>query len=57
MTTENSLRAPDSRGLEWVRDLWGSEPRWTVDLDENATKQTVLSTLSLPDDCTIEFLA
>ncbi|KAK9235074.1 phosphotransferase enzyme family-domain-containing protein [Lipomyces kononenkoae] len=44
-------------GLEWVHDLWGSEPRWTVDLDEEAIKQTVQSALELPGACTIEFLA
>ncbi|KAK9319193.1 phosphotransferase enzyme family-domain-containing protein [Lipomyces orientalis] len=57
MATVRNTQSSDFSGLEWVRDLWGSEPRWTVDLDEEAIKQTVQSTLELPGACTIEFLA
>jgi hypothetical protein len=48
-------------GLEWVRDrFWNSEPRWTVEPDEEAIKQTVESSLSLFSTtvpCGIESLA
>jgi len=48
---------PDFSGLEWVRDLWGTEPRWTAELDEEAIKQTAQCRLKLPGECTIKFLA
>ncbi|KAH6844627.1 hypothetical protein B0I37DRAFT_311689 [Chaetomium sp. MPI-CAGE-AT-0009] len=49
----------DFDGLEWVRDrLWGSEPRWTVDPDQDAIRQTTASSLNLTTTpCDIEFLA
>ncbi|KAK9481866.1 phosphotransferase enzyme family-domain-containing protein [Lipomyces starkeyi] len=57
MATVGNTQSSAFSGLEWVRDLWGTEPRWTVDLDEEAIKQTVQSILELPGACTIEFLA
>jgi hypothetical protein len=49
----------DFDGLEWLRDvLWGSEPRWTVEPDEDAIRQTVASSLALATaPCDIKFLA
>ena len=50
---------PNFDGLEWVRNgIWGSEPRWTVDPDEDAIRQTAASSLDLTTaHCDIEFLA
>jgi aminoglycoside phosphotransferase (APT) family kinase protein len=55
----DKLGGSDFDGLEWVRDgIWGSEPRWTVELDENAIKHTAASSLNLTaTPCNIEFLA
>jgi aminoglycoside phosphotransferase (APT) family kinase protein len=49
----------DFDGLEWVQNgIWGSEPRWTVEPDKDAIRQTVASSLSLATTrCDIEFLA
>lgn len=49
----------DLYGLEWVRDgIWGSEPRWTIEPDEDAIKQAVASSLNQTNaPCDIEFLA
>lgn len=57
MASVRTMQPSDFNGLEWVRNLWGSEPRWAVDLDEEAIKQTVQSALELPGPCDIEFLA
>ncbi|KAK7419781.1 hypothetical protein QQX98_003153 [Neonectria punicea] len=43
-------------GLKWVSNLWGSEPRWTVQPDEATIKRTIQSTLQLSDSCEISFL-
>lgn len=55
----DKLGGSDFDGLGWVRDgIWGSEPRWTVELDENAIKDTASSSLNLTTTpCNIEFLA
>ncbi len=53
----NSQSSVDLSGLKWVRDLWGSEPRWSVHLDREAIKQTVQSTIPLPGLWTDKFLA
>ena len=50
----------DFDGLQWMRDgIWGSEPRWTVEPDRDAIRQTVASSLNLTAaaPCTIDFLA
>jgi aminoglycoside phosphotransferase (APT) family kinase protein len=49
----------DFYGLEWVqRGIWGTEPRWTIEPDEDAIKQTVASSLNQTNaSCDIEFLA
>ena len=57
MATALAVSCADFSGLKWVRTLWGFEPRWTVELDEKAIKQTAQSVLGIPDDCTVEFLA
>ncbi|KPM44960.1 hypothetical protein AK830_g1625 [Neonectria ditissima] len=54
-----SLASPDPvdfHGLKWIRNLWGSEPRWTVEPDENAVKITAQSRLGLSGSCEISFL-
>ena len=61
MSTDKTTQGSDFDGLEWVRDrFWNSEPRWTVEPDEEAIKQTVTSSLGLSSTtapCGIEFLA
>ncbi|KAK1767446.1 phosphotransferase enzyme family-domain-containing protein [Phialemonium atrogriseum] len=57
MALVRNTQPSDFNGLEWVRNLWGSKPRWAVNLDEEAIKQTVQSALELPAPCDIEFLA
>ncbi|KAK3293067.1 phosphotransferase enzyme family-domain-containing protein [Chaetomium fimeti] len=49
----------DFDGLEWLRDrIWGAEPRWTVEPDEDAIRKTVASSLDLASvPCNIRFLA
>ncbi|EFX04506.1 hypothetical protein CMQ_1434 [Grosmannia clavigera kw1407] len=49
--------APDFSGLEWVRNLWGISPRWTVELNGEAIKLTIQSALELAGLCDIKVLA
>ncbi|VUC33690.1 unnamed protein product [Clonostachys rosea] len=44
-------------GLEWVATLWGLEPRWTIDLDEEAIQKTAQRALLRPFPDPIRFLA
>uniref|UniRef100_A0A8H7TV68 Aminoglycoside phosphotransferase domain-containing protein n=1 Tax=Bionectria ochroleuca TaxID=29856 RepID=A0A8H7TV68_BIOOC len=44
-------------GFEWVATIWGLEPRWTVDLDENAIQKTVQLALERPCPDSIQLLA
>ncbi|KAI9167946.1 Nitrilase [Paramyrothecium foliicola] len=53
----SSETLPDTAGLEWALTLWGPEPRWTVELDEDAIAATAKSSLQLEEPCTINFLA
>ncbi|KAL0943135.1 uncharacterized protein CTRU02_201021 [Colletotrichum truncatum] len=48
---------PDLGGLKWIRTMWGLEPRWSVELDEDAIKETVQAALHLTGIFDIEFLA
>ncbi|KAK4246190.1 phosphotransferase enzyme family-domain-containing protein [Corynascus novoguineensis] len=59
MSADKATQGSDFDGLEWVRDgIWGSEPCWTVEPDEEAIKQTVGSSLNLTTaPCDIKFLA
>lgn len=57
MASTGRIPPPEFSGLKWVRTLWGLEPRWTIDPDETAIKETVKTALSISDPCTIQFLA
>ncbi|KAF2016148.1 hypothetical protein BU24DRAFT_480812 [Aaosphaeria arxii CBS 175.79] len=48
----------DFVGLKWVRPtIWGAEPRWTIELDNQAILSTIRDALNLVYPCEIEFLA
>ena len=55
----DAMPGSDFDGLEWVQNgFWGSEPRWTVEPDENTIKQVVASSMNLTAAiCDIKFLS
>ncbi|CAH0034670.1 unnamed protein product [Clonostachys rhizophaga] len=44
-------------GFEWVATLWGLEPRWTIELDEDAIQKTVQLALQRQCPASIMLLA
>ncbi|KAK4142489.1 phosphotransferase enzyme family-domain-containing protein [Dichotomopilus funicola] len=61
MLEDNPCAGPelDTSGLKWVQNgIWGLEPRWAVEPDAEAVRQTTASSLDLGAvGSTIEFLA
>ncbi|KAH6874918.1 hypothetical protein B0T10DRAFT_414780 [Thelonectria olida] len=55
--SQTGQQVSEFHGLAWVRDLWTSEPQWTVDLDEDAIKRTMQHVLRLSGPCRVSFLA
>ena len=47
--------SPDFSGLGWEHDVFGFEPIWTVQPNEEAIKRTTQETLRWSDPCTINF--
>ncbi|CAH0044813.1 unnamed protein product [Clonostachys solani] len=51
------MSSSEMSGLKWVATLWGLEPRWTTNLDENAIQKTAQLALQRPCPDSIQFLA